>query len=181
MSGALARSIALLSVLSALTISSNYILVGVPNVKLMDAIVFSSSLAMGARFGVILTVIIWTVYGTLNPWGFSLPTLIVCILSEMVYILFSKIALSFKNEWSRINFYESLFLAALGFFSTFVYDIITNGFVGYLFYGSVIMGLITMNFPLPMGLMHEISNAFFFPLATPLIYGAILKIRERKI
>ncbi|MEM2247151.1 MAG: hypothetical protein QXM51_03375 [Thermoproteota archaeon] len=167
----LARNIALLSLLSALTISSNYALVIVPNVKLMDSIVFASSLAFGMRFGATLAVVIWIVYGTLNPWGFSLPTLILVTLSEMVYVLFSRIALSLKAEWNRINLYNSLFLSSLGFFSTFVYDVITNSFVGYLFYGSVIMGLLTMNFPLPMGLIHEISNAFLFPLITPVICG----------
>lgn len=177
----LAEKIALLSVLSALAISSNYVLVGIPNVKLMDAIVFSSSLAMGMRFGATLAVIIWAVYGTLNPWGFNLPTLIVVTLSEMVYVLFSRIALSLKTEWNKIGLYNSLFLGSIGFFSTLIYDIITNCFVGYLFYGSVIMGLLTMNFPLPLGLIHEVSNAFFFPLATPAIYGMVRKVRGEKI
>jgi hypothetical protein len=176
----LAGNIALLSLLSALVLSSNYVLIAIPNVKLMDAIVFSSSLVMGMKFGATLATTIWIVYGTLNPWGFSLPTLIVVILSEMVYVLFSKIALSFKNEWGRINSYDSLFISALGFFSTLIYDIVTNGFVGYLFYGSVIIGLLTMNFPLPMGLMHEISNALFFPLATPLICNTMVKVRNER-
>lgn len=178
----LARNVALLSLLSALAISSNYALIIVPNVKLMDAIVFASSLALGMRFGATLAVVIWTVYGTLNPWGFSLPTLIVVILSEMVYVIFSKIALSLKVEWNRINLYNSLFLSSIGFFSTFVYDVITNSFVGYLFYGSIIMGLLTMNFPLPMGLIHEVSNAFLFPLITPVICDMVrqLKIEDKK-
>jgi len=179
--GVLARNTALLSVLSAIAISSNYILVSVPNVKLMDVIVFASSLSMGARFGATLAILIWIVYGTLNPWGFSLPTLIVTTLSEMVYVLFSKIALSFKPEWNRLNLYDSIFLGSLGFFSTLVYDVITNAFVGYLFYGSIIVGLLTMNFPLPMGIIHEASNALFFPLATPVIYTVVRQVRSEKI
>lgn len=179
-SRAFTRDIVLISLLAALTISSNYILVSVPNVKLMDAIVFASSLAMGARFGAILVVIIWMVYGTVNPWGFSLPMLVVVTLSEMVYVLFAKIALNLKLKWDRINLYNSLFLSSLGFFSTLIYDIITNVFVGYLFYGSIIMGLLTMNFPLPMGLIHEVSNAFFFPLATPVIYSTIRGMKIQK-
>ncbi|MBO3799788.1 MAG: hypothetical protein FGF52_01865 [Candidatus Brockarchaeota archaeon] len=174
-----ARDIALLSLLSALAISSNYVLISVPNVKLMDVIIFASSLAMGMKFGTTLAVVIWIIYGTLNPWGFSLPTLVIVILSEMIYVLFSKIALSFKSEWGKASSYDSLFLGSLGFFSTLIYDIVTNSFVGYLFYGSVIMGLLTMNFPIPMGLMHEVSNAFLFPIATPVIYSMIRRVESK--
>lgn len=177
-SRAFTREIALLSLLSALAISSNYALVVAPNVKLMDAVVFASSLVMGMRFGAILAALIWIVYGTINPYGFSLPTLMVTTFSEMVYVLFSKIALSLKPEWNKLSFYDSLFLGSLGFFSTLLYDVITNSFVGHLFYGSVIMGLLTMNFPLPMGLMHEVSNAFFFPLATPVICKIIRQVKN---
>ncbi|MEM1557023.1 MAG: hypothetical protein QXG12_00285 [Thermoproteota archaeon] len=172
------RSVALLSLLSALALSSNYVLLGFPNVKLMDVIIFASSLVMGVKFGATLAIIIWIVYGTLNPLGFSLPTLIVVTLSEMVYVLFSKIASSVKSQWDKISFHDSLFLSSLGFFSTLIYDIITNSFVGYIFYGSIIMGLLTMNFPMPMGLIHEVSNAFFFPLATPVIYRIMKQVRE---
>ncbi|MGB9718474.1 MAG: hypothetical protein ACPL4E_08560 [Thermoproteota archaeon] len=169
----LAKRVAMLAVLTALAISSNYVLISLPNVKLMDAIVFASSMAMGLKFGAILATLIWMVYGTLNPYGFSLPTLIVVTLSEMIYVLSSKIppALGFKAD--GVNIHNSLVLASIGLFSTLIYDLATNAFVGYLFYGSVLMGLVTMNFPIPMGIIHELSNALFFPIAVPVIYRVL--------
>ncbi|MBO3832493.1 MAG: hypothetical protein FGF51_03795 [Candidatus Brockarchaeota archaeon] len=165
----LAKRVASLSILAALAISSNYVLIGLPNVKLMDAIVFASSMAMGLKFGAILAMLIWMVYGTLNPYGFNLPTLMAVMLSEMIYVLFSKIPPALGFDATKTGTHEPLVLASIGLFSTLIYDLATNAFTGYLFYGSVLMGLITMNFPLPMSILHELSNALFFPIVTPVI------------
>lgn len=169
----LAKRVASLAVLAALAISSNYVLISLPNVKLMDAIVFASSMAMGLKFGAGLAILIWMVYGTLNPYGLNLPTLIVVTLSEMVYVLFSRIPAALGFRATKASIRDSLVLASIGLFSTLMYDLATNAFVGYLFYGSVVMGLITMNFPIPMGIFHELSNALFFPIAVPLIYRVL--------
>ncbi|MEM3388445.1 MAG: hypothetical protein QW491_03400, partial [Thermoproteota archaeon] len=57
----LAKKVASLAVLAALAISSNYVLLSLPNVKLMDVIIFASSMAMGLKFGAVLAVLIWIV------------------------------------------------------------------------------------------------------------------------
>lgn len=169
----LAKKVASLAVLAALAISSNYVLLSLPNVKLMDVVVFASSMAMGLKFGAVLAVLIWIVYGTLNPYGFNLLTLIIVTLSEMIYVLFSKIPRLLGFRAAKASLHDSLILASIGLFSTLIYDLATNAFVGYLFYGSVITGLITMNFPIPMGIFHELSNALLFPIAAPVIYRAL--------
>jgi len=166
----LAKRVASLAVLAALAISSNYVLISLPNVKLMDAIVFASSMTMGLRFGAALSILIWMVYGTLNPYGLNLPTLIVVMLSEMIYVLFSRIALKLRVGLDEAGTHDSLMLGSIGLFSTLIYDLVTNAFTGLLFYGSVLTGLLTMNFPIPMGIIHQASNALFFPIAVPIMY-----------
>ncbi|MEM2929674.1 MAG: hypothetical protein QW797_02295 [Thermoproteota archaeon] len=166
----LAKRVASMAVLAALAISSNYVLIGLPNVKLMDAIVFASSMAMGLKFGAGLAVLIWIVYGTLNPYGLNLPTLIVVMFSETIYVLFSRVALRLRAGLDEARAYDSLMLGSIGLFSTLIYDLVTNAFTGLLFYGSVLTGLLTMNFPIPMGIIHQASNALFFPLAVPIMY-----------
>ncbi len=166
----LAKRVASLSILAALAISSNYVLIGLPNVKLMDAIVFASSMAMGLKFGSSLAILIWMIYGTLNPYGLNLPTLIVVMLSEMIYVLFSRIALKLRVGLPEARTYDSLMLGSIGLLSTLIYDLATNAFTGLLFYGSVLTGLLTMNFPIPMGIIHQASNALFFPIAVPIMY-----------
>ncbi|MEM2940462.1 MAG: hypothetical protein QW304_02800 [Thermoproteota archaeon] len=169
----LAKKVASLAVLTALAISSNYALITFPNVKLMDTIVFAASMAMGLKFGVSLSILIWIVYGTLNPYGFNLPTLIVVMLSEMIYVLFSVIALRLRSGSAEARVYDSMMLGSIGLFSTLIYDLVTNAFTGLLFYGSVLIGLLTMNFPIPMGIIHEASNALLFPIAVPIMYRAM--------
>ena len=63
--------IALLVVMAAVAIASNYLLIGVVNVKFMDLIVFSCGYVLGTNFGGVLGVLIWLVYGSLNPYGFA--------------------------------------------------------------------------------------------------------------
>ncbi|MEM2088945.1 MAG: hypothetical protein QXF52_09820 [Thermoproteota archaeon] len=166
----LAKRVASLAVLTALAISSNYVLIGFPNVKLMDTIVFTASTSMGLKFGASLSILIWIIYGTLNPYGFNLPTLIVVMLSEMIYVLFSGIALRLRVGSAEARIYDSLMLGSIGLLSTLIYDLATNAFTGLLFYGSVLTGLLTMNFPIPMGVIHEVSNALLFPIAVPIMY-----------
>jgi hypothetical protein len=168
----LAKRVASLAVLTALAISSNYVLIGLPNVKLMDAIVFAASMAMGLKFGASLSILIWIVYGTINPYGFN-PIFIVVMLSEMIYVLFSRIALRLRAGSAEAKFYDSLMLGSIGLFSTLIYDLATNAFTGLLFYGSVLTGLLTMNFPIPMGVIHEASNALLFPIVVPIMYRSI--------
>ena len=49
------------------------------------------------------------------------------------------------------------------------YDLITNAATGWVFYGSPWLGLVTMNFPIPLGIIHEVSNALFFFIVVPLL------------
>ncbi|MGQ9479493.1 MAG: hypothetical protein ACUVQ0_05735 [Thermoproteota archaeon] len=175
------QRIALLGVLASLAVSSNYALIMIPNVKLMDAMVFASGMIMGFGFGASLAILIWLVYGTLNPYGLSLPTLALTMMCEIVYAIFSRVAILLKKDWQRVTRYDVLLLSSLGFFSTLIYDVVTNLFVGVLFYGSALTGLLTMNFPVPMGLIHEFSNAAFFPVLIPVMYRFLSRSFNREV
>jgi len=74
-----------IAVMTAACIVSNYLLIGVFNVKLMDLIVFSSGFLFGPSVGASVGILTWLVYGTLNPYGFSLPVLVATSLMESVY------------------------------------------------------------------------------------------------
>jgi hypothetical protein len=79
------RKIAMVALLSAAAIASNYLLIGVANVKFMDLIVFTAGFIMGPTMGAATGAMIWLVYGTINPYGFSLPILGATMLGEAVY------------------------------------------------------------------------------------------------
>ena len=164
-----------IALLSSLCIVSNYAMLPLWNVKLMDTIVFISGFLFDLYSGLLIAAISWIVYGSLNPYGFSFPTLLAVILGEMVYALSGHLVrkkFSMTNGANLIST-QNLAFGVIGLLSTLAYDILTNAVVGWLFYGSIFYGLLTMNFPIPMGIIHEASNFFLFALLAPIIINSV--------
>ena len=60
---------AVIAVFAALSLGTNYVLIGFANVKLMDSLVFLASFLFGLRVGIGVAISTWTVYGFVNPNG----------------------------------------------------------------------------------------------------------------
>ena len=172
------RKTALIAVLAALCIGTNYVMLPLPNINLMDAIVFTTGLFYGFIPGASIAAIAWLVYGSLNPLGFSAPILLVVIGAEMIYALVgSRLQrTSFGHpakDYSSVERY--LIFGVAGLFATLAYDILTNAVSGLLAYNSIWLGLITMNVPLPLGIIHAASNFVLFATITPLLLKLLAK------
>jgi hypothetical protein len=160
------------AVLTAVCVSTNYLLIGVTNVKLMDLIVFTSGFIFGTYVGASVGLLTWLVYGTLNPYGFSLPILAATCAGESLYgvaggLLGTKIVQgSYGKDMSSILFINTRF-AIIGFLLTFIYDLFTNIVSGVVAGIPIMVALIS---GIPFAIAHEVSNtAFFFVGASPLI------------
>src|SRR5438445_8714476 len=57
------------AVFTALALATNYALIGIPNVKIMDTLVFIAAFFYGLRLGIGVATSIWLVYGFVNPNG----------------------------------------------------------------------------------------------------------------
>jgi hypothetical protein len=172
------KLVALIISLSALCVATNYAMIPLSNVKLMDAIVFTVGVAFGFVPGAAVAALSWLVYGTLNPLGFSAPVLAIVVLSEMIYpcgghLMRGTRYASGADSSTSVNRY--IVFGTTGFFCTFAYDLITNAVSGLLAYNSVWLGWVTMNFPIPLGIIHEVSNLFFFATVVPIL----LKVLKR--
>lgn len=174
------RRTAFIAILAALCISTNYVMLPLPNVKLMDVIVFSVGLSMGILPAVAIASVAWLVYGTLNPLGLAIPILITVVLCENIYALAARF-LGKKSidaiSTGQLTVEQGVVLGTLGLFSTLTYDVITNAVSGVLAYNSVWVGLLTMNVPFPLGIIHEASNSVFFAVITPLLLKLLRKAR----
>lgn len=171
------RKIGLIAVLTALSLATNYAIIGIPNVKLMDSLVFIGAFLFGLEVGLGSAVSIWSVYGFINPWGQdSIPLLFFLVIGECFYAFAGKLAgrassvqrlLSDPTFGSRL---KTIFLFGLiGFLPTFAYDVLTN-FGSWVFrtstlYQALTIGMIT---GVPFAILHEGSNLFFFGLVVPL-------------
>ena len=168
------RIIAIIACFSALCVATNYAMLPLLNVKLMDTIIFVAGFSFGVVPGVATALTAWLIYGTLNPLGLSLPILVTVMFSETIYGLTGWLLGRNKHLTHASSSAEFFIIfGATGLLLTLVYDLITNAVFGWLFFGSVWTGLLTMNFPMPMGLIHELSNLTLFALVVPLIIQAI--------
>lgn len=169
------KKAALLAVLSAAAIATNFLMIGVVNVKFMDLIVFTAGYLFGGGFGAATGALIWLIYGTLNPYGFSLPILVSTMAGETLYGYTG----GWLSRWYRYP--EGVFdfrLAVTGFAVTFVYDLFTNLVSVYTVGIPVAVGLLS---GVPFALTHELSNAAFFAFGfIPLIKALYIILGESK-
>lgn len=173
------KRLATIAILVALSVGTNYAMISFYNVKLMDFIVFVGGFCFGPFVGAFIGIVSWVVYGTLNPFGFSLPIWLATMFSEPIYGVIGALV---RRSLKRNNFMEykkervnaCVFFGVLGMSLTLVYDVITNIVFGYVSGWNILLAMI-VGF-VPLGFIHMMSNAFFFGLGCMPTINAILKV-----
>lgn len=160
------RKIALIAVLIALAVGTNYLMMPFYNVKFMDFIVFIGGFCLGPFSGGLIGVLCWAVYGSLNPLGFSFQVWVATMFSEAIFgvaggfirKMFNKPTLEGSGN-SRINL--GTFFGVVGVFLTLAYDVITT-IAFYLTFPSPSTLIAVFLFGVPFTAAHLLSNAIFF-------------------
>lgn len=175
------QKVATVSLFAALAITTDYAMLPLANIKLMDTIVFASGLVFGLNVGVSVGALTWLVYGSVNPLGSAGgPLLVILIVSETVYAFLGCLA---RKMFSFDQFglpARSLFWGSLGLIGAFVYDlstIITPTMLSGVPFRVALASLLPA---LPFMLAHEVSDFVFFATAGPILVGAILKVARSK-
>ena len=164
------RKLALVAILAASAIATNYLMIGTLNVKLMDLIVFTAGYILDSRLGAFTGGLVWLVYGTINPFGFSLPILISTIIGESMFgfaggLFSGKVKGKSFDPW----------VSATGFLLTFIYDLFTNIISGLTAGIPIPIALIT---GIPFTLAHMVSNALFFGFGFRPLVNSIGKVMK---
>jgi hypothetical protein len=166
--------VAVIAVFCAVSIGTNYALFSLWNVKLMDFIVFVGGFCFGPVVGVSIGLISWSVYGTLNPQGFVLPVLFATMFSETIYGIAGGLLRKGLTGMKEEAWRASVLFASVGVLLTLIYDVVTNIVFG-LSAGWNVVFAIVVGF-IPFGLVHEISNMFFFGVGSVPVISAINKV-----
>jgi hypothetical protein len=174
---------ALISVFTAEALATNYAMIGLANIKLMDALVFLAAFLFGSTVGFGIAISTWAVYGFVNPYGQAgFPLIFFLIIGECFYAVGGAVlrrTSTAKQLLAEKRLASDLSIAAIfgvsGLALTFAYDVLTN-FATYMFlssslYQALVIGLIT---GAPFALIHEFSNFWLFALVSP---AAILATR----
>lgn len=161
--------IAIIATLTAISIATNYTLIGVSNVKLMDFIVFVGGFCFGPLIGASIGILSWLIYGSINPYGFVPQVWLATMIAESIYGIvggfFGKSLTSTTFDGQRFKL--SVFFATVGFLPTVLYDLITNVAYASSFNVPVVAAIFV---GAPFTVLHEVANAAIFGIcAVPMI------------
>lgn len=172
------HKISLIIILVSLSVATNYALVSIPNVKIMDFVVFIGGFCLGPIAGALIGILTWAVYGVLNPYGFIPQIWLATMFSEGIYGLAGGLLgknLAFGNlDDQRLGL--SVFLGAIGFILTLAYDLVTN--VAYALTSDLPI-IVTVALGFPFTILHELSNAAIFAVGSMPIIKAVGKLVRR--
>ncbi len=143
----------MIAVFTALSLGTNYVMIDLPNVKLMDALIFIAAFLFGLEVGLGSAISIWLIYGFINPYGQADPLLLFFLMTgESFYAIagaFLSRASAAQDLLNNARPYKrmGLLFGLIGFQATFAYDVLTN-FGSWIFktsslYQALIIGLIT--------------------------------------
>ncbi len=174
------RDICLITVLTAVCVGSNYALMVLPNINIMDLVIFVTGFIFGSSIGGMTGILSWAVYGVLNPLGFSAPILIATMIGESIYGIVGGLVgrISNRKLKNRFDIKFNLEMGLLGLILTIIYDLLTN-FVFAVIFRVPIVAAIVSGWLIPpwFGLMHEGSNLLFFFVAVHPLIRAIKMVR----
>lgn len=173
------REVSVIAVLASACIVSNYALIWLPNVKVMDLIVFVSGLRFGAYAGGLVGVLVWAIYGSINPYGFILPIWMGCMASESVFGIVGGVIGNHLSAAHRNRREFSLEMGATGFLLSFFYDLVTNVLSAVTvswFETSPQRILAVLVSGIPFAVIHEFSNGVLFFLGVVPLDTSIRKL-----
>jgi uncharacterized membrane protein len=177
-----ARKVATISMFTALAVATDYAMLPLANIKLMDSIVFVSALAFGLEVGVSVSALTWLVYGEINPLGPDGGLLLLVLVGSETIYAFLGCLVRRSLDQDQVGFpTRSLLWGSLGLIGAFVYDLITNvapGLLAGMPPGQAVFLLVP---GAPFMVAHEVSDFVFFAIVAPLLYGAIRVVLRRQM
>jgi hypothetical protein len=166
------KELALVAAFTALAIASDFALADIPNVKLVDPIVFSVAFAFGLEMGMYVGVLSELIWGTLSPYGFGGYIIPFLVAGEVLYALAGWAAARvWDGESSRVSARNLYFGAALAV-CAFLWDMETNAGTALLsFWPSLTLQkvLATEALGIPFMVSHEVSDLVTGAVLAPLI------------
>ena len=176
------RSIAVVAVFSAAIIGSDFALASVPNVKLLDTLVFVASFAFGLGTGAAVAVVSETVWSVVSPWGVAGAIAPFLVLGELLFALAGWGASKAWRRGTRVVSPVSLFIAATMAICAFVWDLETNAATALLEYWPKLTMqklVATEIFGATFAVSHELSDFVLGLTLIPVVIALLPRIRGR--
>jgi len=176
------KDLALVAAFTALAVASDFALADVPNVKLVDPIVFSVAFVFGVRMGVYVGVLSELIWGTLSPYGFGGYIIPFLVGGEVLYALAGWAAARlWAEEGTRLSSRNIYFGATLAL-CAFLWDLETQAGTALLsFWPSLTLQKLVATEVLgtPFMFSHEVSDLFTGAVLAPMMIFYASRLSKR--
>lgn len=177
-------SISFIAILTALSVVLGYLLAFIPNIEVFTLMIFLSGFMMSKKEGAIIGFLSALIFTILNPYGPSPPLL---FLYQLIHYSTTGVLGGLTKDFLRNKKYfkptEDLYIfrimllfGFLGAVITFVFDILSTLFGGFMvsitidyFIASYLLGIVFTT-------VHLIGNVLIFVLLLPGLIQVIMKL-----
>lgn len=145
---------------------------GIPNVKLVDTLVFLAAYLFGFPIGASVGILSEFIWAYASPWGMPGYIAPFLILGEVIYAVAGSIAAKLWSGESGLKSGKSLVLGGLLAICAFFWDLETNlGAALIAFWPSLTVANVggTVLMGVPFMLSHEVSDFLFGMLFVPVV------------
>jgi uncharacterized membrane protein len=173
------RQLALVPILSALVVGSDFALAPYPNVKLLDVIVFSASFVYGFRLGAAVAVISEGAWSVISPWGYAGAFAPFLVGGELLFAAAGWWASRVWSDRSEVVL-NSVFIAALMLLCAFLWDFETNLANAFIFSGTTLSSILAWQVSgMPFAFVHEAADFALGLLFAPAAILLIPRVMRR--
>jgi hypothetical protein len=161
-----------LTIFTALIVGSDFALAGVPNVKLVDTLVFVAAYMFGLPIGASVGILSELIWAYASPWGMPGYIAPFLVLGEVSYALAGSLAARLWAIEPGFRSGKSLAIGGLLSLCAFLWDLETNlGTALVAFWPSLTLANVlgTELFGIPFMFSHEVSDFMFGMLLVPVI------------
>lgn len=164
--------IAVVAAFTALAVASDFALADIPNVKLVDPIVFSVAFVFGLEMGVYVGVLSELIWGTVSPYGFGGYIIPFLVVGEVLYAVAGRVAAKTWAGDDSLASARNVCFGALLALCAFAWDLETNAGTAILSFWPSLTAqklLATEAFGIPFMVSHELSDLVTGATVAPFI------------
>jgi hypothetical protein len=173
------REIAVVAVFSASVIATDFALAGIPNVKLLDTLVFVAAFVYGFRVGALVGITSELIWSLASPWGSGGYIIPFLVLGELLFAAAASTTSKILKQNMTPFSYSNLIIGSTMLICAFVWDLETNVGTAFIaFWPNVTMFniLATEGFGILFMIPHELSDFLLGAFVAPLVIVYLLHL-----
>ncbi len=177
------QSIAVIALFTATIVASDFALAQLPDIKLLDTMVFVASFVFGLGTGAAVAVLSETIWSFVSPWGMAGAVAPFLVIGELLFAVAGWAAAKAWGDNLKAVSPNSFFIGAAMAICAFLWDLETNAATALLAYWPDVTLqklVVTELAGVVFAVSHELSDFALGSLLAPLVAISMLRLRQRR-